>query len=74
MFSIFELKKLIYIIETALGVIAAAVAVNMFSNAHSSPAPALLIVPAGVLFVVSIGTILFGLVTYLIRDDEDVWR
>ncbi|MBY0548937.1 MAG: hypothetical protein K2W95_16820 [Candidatus Obscuribacterales bacterium] len=74
MFSIFELKKLIYIIETALGVIAAAVAVNLFCSAHSSPAPALLIVPAGVLFVVSIGTILFGLVTYLIRDDEDVWR
>lgn len=74
MFSYTEIKKLIYIIETALGVLAAAVAVHLFSAARASAEPALLMMPAGVLLIVGLTTILFGAVTYLIRDDEDVWR
>lgn len=74
MFSYVELKKLIYVIETALGVLAAALAVHLICNAHCSAEPVLLILPAGVLLAVSVATILFGSVTYLIRDDEDVWR
>lgn len=74
MYSYIEIKKLIYILETALGVIAAAVAVYLFSAAKAAEEPALLMMPAGVLLIVGLTTILFGAVTYLIRDDEDVWR
>ncbi|MBY0357183.1 MAG: hypothetical protein K2W82_04210 [Candidatus Obscuribacterales bacterium] len=70
MFSYRELKKMVYIVETLLGVILYVVGAT-FMSARWHVFDWLLGV---ILCAVGIVSVLFGITTYFLRNDPDIWR
>jgi hypothetical protein len=74
MFSYHELKKLIYEVETGLGIVAFVAAWFLTRNPVTASTPVCAMLPATVLVLSGFICLLFGLTTYLLRDDPDIWR
>lgn len=74
MFKYYELKELIYLGQTALGVILVLLSFYQVHLSGFDSAPFLYLVTALILFAVGVGCIFFGVETYLLRDDPDILR
>lgn len=74
MFSYHDLKTMIYFTESGFGAIALIAAAYIQRMADMAGGRIDLFLCSMVLFLVGILCILFGYVTYLLRDDPDVWR
>jgi len=70
----YELKELIYAGQTVLGIILVLVSFYQLYLSASASAPLLNLLTALILAVVGGGCIFFGIETYLLRDDPDIWR
>jgi hypothetical protein len=72
-FSYHDYKEALYVLQTLFGFLFVFMAFLL-----NTTAPAGLevfhIVPAIILVIVGIGCIFFGVETYLLRDDPDIWR
>ena len=69
-----DLKVAIYILQTLLGFVLLSASVTLFSTTAAAVDPLCYIIPAIVLTVVGVGCVFFGVETYLLRDDPDIWR
>jgi uncharacterized membrane protein len=74
MFSYHEIKKVLYIFQSLLGVILFIIGLYSFQQTTISDNPISHVVTGIVLLVVGFILVFFGVETYLIRDDQDVWR
>mgnify|MGYP003384569974 FL=1 len=74
MFNYIELKKLIYWVETGFGVVVLLVCYHLVSSTLNTVGPISTLVSVLVLALVGVACLLFGGVTYLLREDPDVWR
>lgn len=69
-----DLKTILYCLGTICGVAMLLLSCHLFRIADAAPDPASYLISAMVLLVVGLITILFGLDTFLLRDDPDIWR
>lgn len=74
MLSYHELKKFIYIGLTALGVLFLVFSWHCFNVARAGSGDFSEGLTALILLVVGSGCLLFGIETYLLQDDPDIWR
>lgn len=74
MFNYKEMKLAVYCLETAIGALMIVAAFVFFDQANSAIEPITYAAPALVLLAVGIFCLLFGIETYCLRDDPDVWR
>ena len=72
--SYIDLKKLIYIGETVLGVLLLVLALHQLHLASVSADPLSNAITAAILFAVSTACLVFGIDTFILREDPDVWR
>lgn len=72
--SYHELKKLIYVGETALGVVFIVASIYQLQISAVAMNPISHVATALILLVVGIGCVFFGVETYLLREDPDIWR
>lgn len=71
--SYHDIKEAVYIWMTLLGAFFVILACIIFQSAHGLAAPVGFLLTAAVLFLAGLLCIFFGLVTFLIRDDPEVW-
>ena len=74
MFTYRDLKWALYIMQVLLGgslIIASAV---LFNTTALATEPICYIVPGAIMMIVGISCLFFGVETYLLRDDPDIWR
>lgn len=69
-----HVKKALYVLQSLLGVICLTVSFHFWTVAAMAMAPILYVLPALVLTFVGVGCIGFGIETFLLRDDPDIWR
>jgi len=74
MFSYRNLKEALYVMHVLLGVSLIIAAVVLFNTTASATEPICYTLPAIVLVIVGVGCVFFGVETYLLRDDPDIWR
>lgn len=74
MFSYRNLKEALYVMHVLLGVSLIIAAVVLFNTTASATEPICYILPGIVLVIVGVGCVFFGVETYLLRDDPDIWR
>lgn len=74
MISYRELRILLYWAQTVLGLLFLALAYNLLVTADTVPEPLCNVVPGIILLGVGLGCTLFGLDTFLLKDDPDLWR
>lgn len=74
MFSYKNLKLMIYAGETMLGFILATISIYMWQLSSNCSDPFTFIIPAIIILLVGLICILFGVETYFLRDDPDIWR
>jgi len=72
--SYLETKTLVYWSQTLLGGLMVAVAVYLSGLASADADPFVYLIPAAILFVVGIFCLIFGVETYMLRDDSDIWQ
>lgn len=72
--SYHELKELIYIGETALGAVFIAASMYQLHISAAAMNPISHVLTALILLVVGVGCVFFGVETYLLREDPDIWR
>lgn len=72
--SYHELKELIYIGEAALGVVFIGASMYQLHISAAAMNPISHIATALILLVVGVGCVFFGVETYLLREDPDIWR
>lgn len=69
-----DLLTVFYGFITILGVILLGFSWYCWSQSLTATAPISYWLAAGILFIMGIVLIMFGIETYLFRDDPDVWR
>lgn len=69
----YELKEIIYIAETLLGVLLLLTSAWQYKLAAAVVQPASHVISAIILFVVGVICIFFGVETFLLRDDPEIW-
>ena len=74
MFNYSEMKLALYGLETVLGVLLVIAALVFFGQSQSAQEPITYLFPAVVLMCVGFICVLFGIETYLMREDPDIWR
>ncbi len=74
MFSYPKLKLMVYVAETVLGIVLLGISWYSFQQSVYSVNPFVIIVPAIILLAVGCLCILFGVETYFLKDDPDIWR
>jgi uncharacterized membrane protein len=72
--SYHDIKKALYLIMTMVGLFFIGLSVYLFNTCGAEMEPASYILTAMVTFVVGIICVLFGVDTYLLRDEPDIWR
>lgn len=73
-FSYHELKKVLYLVQSLVGIVLIVYSAILFSTSAEHVEPICYLIPAGVLAVVGVFCLFFGVETYLLRDDPDIWR
>ncbi len=71
--SYFELKEAVYVMIPALGAILLFISFFSLNFASNTVAPVSDLVSGIVLAIAGIACMLFGLTTWIIRDDPQVW-
>jgi hypothetical protein len=74
MITIHDLKEAMYIVQTVLGFLCLGLALFLLQSGGSLIDSICSIMSGLILMVVGIFAIFFGLETYLLRDDPDIWR
>jgi uncharacterized membrane-anchored protein YitT (DUF2179 family) len=74
MFSYRHLKEAVYVMQVLLGVSLITASVFLFNNTSLATEPICYIVPGTILMIVGLSCVFFGVETYLLRDDPDIWR
>ncbi len=69
-----ELRKLLYCLQAAMGCLFLVLAWHLLCEARVAVDALSLIVSGAILSIVGSACIVFGLDTYLLRDDPDIWR
>ena len=72
--SLHDLKEAVYIFETGFGVLLLVAAVLLLRVVANSPDALFNLLIGGVLLLVACVCILFGLSTYFLRDEQDIWQ
>lgn len=72
--SMHDLKEAMYIVQTMFGFILLALGIYVLQTSRSSEDFATSLIMGSILAVVGVGTLFFGLETYILKDDEDIWR
>lgn len=73
-FTYHDIKEALYVLQTLLGLVLIVVSVNLLNTTAAAIHPICHIVPAVTLMSVGIVCVFFGVGTYLLRDDPDIWR
>ena len=68
------MKEAVYIMMTVMGCLLMVAAITQMRAAGTCPDPFSCWLPALILFLGAVLSLFFGFVTFLIRDDPDVWR
>lgn len=69
-----DLKEALYIAQTILGFLCVGLALFVLQSSAGQIDSICSIISGLILLVVGIFAIFFGLETYLLRDDADIWR
>ena len=72
MSSYHNLKRIIYILQTAIGIYFMFMAYTIGAGFH--PHDVTDVVVGVTLAFIGLGLTVFGILTYLLRADEDIWR
>jgi len=73
-FSLEDLKEALYISETIFGLFLLVLAFFVLKSALASCESLYYLIPALGIFLAGIACLVFGIGTYIVRDDPDVWR
>lgn len=69
-----DIKGTLYVVLTAVGVLFLLAAFYFFQLMPASVDPLTYGIPGVILLVVGGASTFFGIETYLLRDDPDIWR
>lgn len=69
-----HMKEAVYIMMAAMGFLLLVAGANFMNSAGYSPDPFACYLPAAILIVGGVLSMFFAFVTFLLRDDPDVWR
>lgn len=72
-FSLHDLKESLYIVETLFGVFLLVLAYFALERAFASPDIVFYLIPGLALAIVGGACVLFGVETFFLRDDPDIW-
>lgn len=72
--SIHDLKEAMYIAQTMFGFMLLAIGVYMLQSSGTATDFATSLITGVILSIVGIGSLFFGLETYILKDEEDIWR
>jgi hypothetical protein len=72
--SMHDLKEAMYIVQTMFGFILLALGIHTLQMGKSSGDFATALITGVVLAIVGVGCLFFGLETYILKDEEDIWR
>lgn len=72
--SLHDIKKAVYLGMTALGAFLLIAAFHMMRSSNTVAEPVGIIISAAILIFAALICIFFGMVTFIIQDDPDVWR
>lgn len=70
----YELKEMVYFGQTVLGVLLIIAAICEVLLVPAGSIPGINMIVGLILFITGGACIMFGIETYLLRDDPDVWR
>jgi hypothetical protein len=73
-FSIHDIKAALYVLQTLIGIFLLGLSICLFQTAGSQLEPISQLVCAVVIFAVGACSTFFGIETFLLRDDPDIWR
>ncbi len=73
MITIHDLKEFLYVVQTILGFLCVGMALLLLQSC-GQPDSISSIVSGLILLLVGIFALFFGLETFLLRDDADIWR
>ena len=73
-FSYQDIKGTLYAVQTLVGLLLLTAALYLFHLMPTSFEPISYAIPGVILLVVGGGCTFFGIETYLLRDDPDIWR
>jgi len=74
MFDYQNLKQAVYVMLVLLGVTLIIAAVVLLNTTAVATEPICYIVPGVILMGVGIACVFFGVETYFLRDDPDIWQ
>ena len=74
MFDYKSLKQAVYVMLVLLGFTLIITGVVLFNTTSFATEPISYILPGMILIVVGIGCVFFGIETYFLRDDPDIWQ
>ena len=69
-----DLKKILYVMGAVCGLVMIVFSVYLLGIARAAADPLGYYIPALILFVVGIGCVFFGVETYILRNEPDIWR
>ncbi len=72
--SIHELKKALFVLQILIGIFLIGVSIYLFQSADLEAEPISQLLTGIILLVVGICSTFFGVETYLLRDDPEIWR
>lgn len=73
-FSYHDLKMALYCSMTVLGAVLIAFAAYIFRRGQADLDPFAYTLPAIILAIVGFFCLLFGVETFILRDDSDIWQ
>lgn len=73
-FTYRDLKGTLYLLETLLGVVLIGAAIVFINATPLASHPLWYVFPGAILLMVGIACVFFGIETYFLRDDPDIWR
>lgn len=73
-FSYHDFKEALYVLQTVLGLFFVCIGVLLLNTTATASHEIFHVVPALILVIVGTVCVFFGVETYLLRDDPDVWR
>lgn len=74
MWTVSDLKKLLYFGQTTLGVLLLIAAWFLFQQARVADNQFVYIIPGVIVALTGSACLIFGIDTYILRDDPDIWR
>lgn len=73
-FSYQDVKKALYLVQTLLGINLIIVSTYLLTTTNAAIHQICQIVPAVISMIAGIACVFFGIETYMLRDDPDIWR